>query len=173
MSHFSGGHGDWIEWDESGSKWTHNWVHDGYSYLIKKGESGSSVETRLIAAKMGELQISKTGEELTMFSLHERWRKPSGEPILAHIDDYYINAKDASFIKNTFPDDEIKRHIRAVQSHTFFSGPSRKRDPLLQKQLEADYLQRRAQFLSEFKAVLKSADQSWESLDLKHISPLP
>jgi hypothetical protein len=177
VSHFSGGHGDWIERDEGGSEWTHNWVHGGNFYLIKKGESGRIVETRLIVAGKGEVQISATGEKLFLFSLHERWHKPNGQPVSAQIDDYHINGEDASVVKNNFPDDEIKRRIRASQTSLisrfrFRGGPLRKRDPGLQQQLEKDYLQRRARFLTEYEAVLKSASQTWDSFGLKRLSPL-
>lgn len=168
VTHFSRGDGNWIEWDETGSGFTRNWVDGGDFFLIQKTRAGRLLQTTLLLESGAQLQITPTGEELNLWSQHERWGKKTGAPVWAQIDDYRINGKDASIVKDDFPDDEVKRHIRAAQPQMFLrSGPPRKRDPLLQQQLEADYLQRRAAFISNYEVTLRSAGQSWKSLGLE------
>jgi len=168
MSAFSGGTGDLIQWDDKGGH-IHIWFFDGDAYLSKKAESKETVEESLVLPKGEALTITKTGEMLSY--QHEFWFKDFGKPIRAQVGDFHIDGTNGSLVGDSFPEDDIKKHIRASYPRIYISYRRRgeKPDAKLMQQLEKDYLTRRAEFMGNYGQVLRKAGQSWESLGLQDI----
>lgn len=172
IMHFAQGKGDLIQWHEAKGAYIHTWYSHGDPYLIKTYEQEQCIRTELNIPQIGELVVTGEEEKLFLFSLHENWIKQPNKPISAQVNYYYINGKDGSLGKYDFPDDEIKKRIREVSPHRV-SRPRPPPSPELLQQLEADYLSRRAGFLSQYEAVLRDAGQSWQSLGLESVLTPP